>query len=255
MCIEYSTIFLFCQYPCFDLPLGLWYSKTRTMNPDFFVRLTMAVYKVADILPRQDSLRVQIEDSANKLLASLIFLVQENLVTKEQKQSMLPKAIRELGVLIAYLNYTMRTSKLNPENFLVLEREYNKVEKFLRQLHQDTIVADSGDRPAPQRQTFLQSAENLARPRFQQKPEVPKRDLGAPKSHLGNGQNSKANLSGRQTRIMEIIRNKPKTQVWELQKVLPEVTKRTLRRDLDNLLYRELIIRQGEWNEVSYQIR
>ena len=84
---------------------------------------------------------------------------------------------------------------------------------------------------------------------------APKRELRVSKSRLEEKQDSKANLSGRQTRIMEIIRNKPKTQVWELQKVLPEVTKRTLRRDLDNLLYRHLIIRQGEWNEVSYQIR
>ena len=226
------------------------------MTPDFFIRLTMAVYKVADILPRQDPLRAQIEDSASKLLASLIFLIQENLITKEQKQSMLPKAIREFGVLIAYLNYAKRTSKLNPGNFLVLQREYNKVEKFLRQLHQDTIAADSGVRPAPQHQTHSLPDVKFTPHRASSDAGLRPSPLPAsPKSRLGDKQDSKANLSGRQTRIMEIIRNKPKTQVWELQKVLPEVTKRTLRRDLDNLLYRELIIRQGEWNEVFYQVR
>ena len=206
------------------------------MTPDFCIRLTLAVYKVADILPRQYPLKAQIKDSANKLLASLILLAEENLITKEQKRSVTPKAIRELGVLIARLNYAKRTSELNPENFLVLEREYNRVGEFLRQLHQDLALKS---------QKAVETPEPVAL----------KRDLGAPQSRSGNRQGNKANLSGRQTRILEIIRNKQKTQVWELQKVLPEVTKRTLRRDLDNLLYQHLIIRQGEWNEVFYQIR
>lgn len=202
------------------------------MTPDFFVRLTMAVHKVVDILPRQDPLRVQMQDSANKLLASLVLLAQENPVTKEQKRQVAPRAIRELGMLIAYLNYAKRTTQINPENFLVLEREYNRVGEFLRKIHEDTAK---------------QVSEHVRPPRSNMSTELiaPKRDLGAPKSRL----------STRQTRILELMRNKPKTQVWELQKVLPEVTKRTLRRDLDDLLHRHLIIRQGEWNEVFYQIR
>lgn len=60
------------------------------------------------------------------------------------------------------------------------------------------------------------------------------------------------NFSMRQKKILELLKNKEKTQVWELQKVLPEVTKRTLRRDLDSLLALNLIERKGEWNNVFY---
>jgi len=188
-------------------------------------------------LPQQGVLSAQIKDSVSKLLAGLILLGEDNPVTQEQKRTAVPRAIRELGVLIAYLNYAKRTSKLNPGNFLVLEREYNKVGEFLRQLHQDMAKQS----PLP----VVEKPEPL----------VPKRDLGAPKSPLGNRKESSGNLSGRQVRILELMRNKPKVQVWELQKVLPEVTKRTLRRDLDNLLNRNFIVRKGEWNEVFYQIR
>ena len=202
------------------------------MTSDFFVRLTLAAHKVADILPQQDVLSAQIKDSVSKLLASLILLAKENPVTPEQKLAVTPRAIRELGMLIAYLNYAKRMSQLNPENFTVLEREYNKVGEFLRQLHQDTEKQVSEDVRPPRSSTTMSMA--------------PKRDLGTvPKSRL----------STRQTRILELLRNKPKVQVWELQKVLPEVTKRTLRRDLDDLLHRNLIVRQGEWNEVFYQMR
>ena len=62
-------------------------------------------------------------------------------------------------------------------------------------------------------------------------------------------------LSERQRRIVELLRQKEKVQVWELQKVLPQVTKRTLRRDLDDLLQKSVIERQGEWNSVFYQLK
>lgn len=201
------------------------------MTSDFCVRLTMAVHKVADILPRQDSLRAKIQESANKLLASLVLLAKENPITSGQKRQVISRAIRELGVLVAYLNYAKRVSQVNPENFVVLEREYNKVEEFLRQLHQPDAAAEH----------VRSKASNIS--------------IGAPKSRLVNMQKSQESLSKRQTRILELLRNKEKTQVWELQKVLPEVTKRTLRRDLDDLLEKNLILRGGEWNEVFYQIQ
>ena len=204
------------------------------MTLDFFVRLTLAAHKVAGILPKKESLGVQIQDSANKLLSALVLLAQENLVTLEQKRTIVPKAIRELGVLVAYLNYAKRTTGVSPQNFLVLEREYNKVGEFLRKLHEDMAQ---------------NNAESYAEPRRSESVRRPTSNI------LQNTSVSKENLSLRQTRILELMRNKPKVQVWELQKVLPEVTKRTLRRDLDDLLQRSLIIRQGEWNEVFYQMR
>jgi len=241
------------------------------MNSDFFVRLTLATHKVADILPQQDVLAVQMKDSANKLLGVLILLTQENPVSKEQKQGALPKAIRELGVLIAYLNYAKRTTQVSPENFLVLEREYNELGNFLRQLHQNIGAAESEIHPAPQRQIhglsdILRAGSSAG---LRKDPESVPNHAQSKASNTLAAESTRQNravptvskevsqeeLSPRQGRILELMRNKPKVQVWELQKVLPEVTKRTLRRDLDNLLQRSLIIRQGEWNEVFYQIR
>ena len=66
---------------------------------------------------------------------------------------------------------------------------------------------------------------------------------------------SKSKLSERQRKIVELLRVKEKAQVWELQKVFPDVTKRTLRRDLDSLLQQDLIERQGEWNTVFYKLK
>ena len=61
-------------------------------------------------------------------------------------------------------------------------------------------------------------------------------------------------MSNRQRKIIEFLKAKDRAQVRELQKILPEVTKRTLRRDLDELLQKNLVARKGEWNMVSYEL-
>jgi len=209
------------------------------MNADFFVRLIVATHKVVNILPREDPVRAQVQDSSNKLLVSLILLVQENPAMSGQRPTVTARAIRETGKLVAYLNYAKRTAEINPENFVMLEREYSKVGEFLRKLHEKAIVVNQ---PVNQERV------------------VPKRNISTRQivpviKSKENTSVLKGELSSRQSRILELMRNKPKVQVWELQKVLPEVTKRTLRRDLDDLLQRSFIIRQGEWNEIFYQIR
>ena len=84
--------------------------------------------------------------------------------------------------------------------------------------------------------------------------ELPKGDLdGMPKSPLGS---LSGRLSTRQEKILEFLKSKEKAQVWELQKMLPEpVTKRTLRRDMDDLMQKGRVERQGEWNGVFYKLR
>ena len=61
--------------------------------------------------------------------------------------------------------------------------------------------------------------------------------------------------NSRQETILKILKEKGQAQVWEIQKVFPEVTKRTLRRDFESLLNQDLIERMGERNETSYQIK
>lgn len=63
------------------------------------------------------------------------------------------------------------------------------------------------------------------------------------------------NLSERQKKILQILKNREKTQVGELQKTFSDVSKRTLRRDIDDLLGQGLVDRVGQWNEIYYKVR
>mgnify|MGYP003395851163 CR=1 FL=1 len=60
-------------------------------------------------------------------------------------------------------------------------------------------------------------------------------------------------LNGRQGKILKILTETKKAQVQDIIKQMPDVTKRTVRRDLDDLLKKGKITRIGEFNQVFYQ--
>ena len=57
-----------------------------------------------------------------------------------------------------------------------------------------------------------------------------------------------------QKKILEILSERGRAQVSDFKTVLLDVTKRTIRRDLDELLRNGKVIRAGEWNQVFYKI-
>jgi heat shock protein HspQ len=202
------------------------------MNPDFFVKLTLGAYRVTDLLPSQGQEKGEIRSLANSVLAHLILFSETNPVTQEQRQSLIPKIQGEIGSLVSHfavlknngkavqaLNGPSGPERVEPKYFLILEKEYQGVSKWVEEQQLEPSKSDLGMVPKPD----LEKAEN--------------------------------SLSERQKRILGILQNKEKTQVWELQKVLTEVTKRTLRRDLDELLSLNLIERKGEWNAVFYRLK
>jgi len=62
-------------------------------------------------------------------------------------------------------------------------------------------------------------------------------------------------FSGRKKTIVEFLEKNEKAQVMDLQKVLPKITKRTIRRDLDELLQSGRVARFGEFNQVFYKLK
>jgi len=62
-------------------------------------------------------------------------------------------------------------------------------------------------------------------------------------------------LDFRKEKILEILKEKEKIQVGELKEFLPDVSKRTLRRDFDQLLKLELVERIGERNNTFYCLK
>lgn len=62
-------------------------------------------------------------------------------------------------------------------------------------------------------------------------------------------------ISLRQEKILAFLRENGRAQVWQLKQIFPEVTKRTLRRDFEQMLGQGLIERLGERNNTFYQVK
>ena len=62
-------------------------------------------------------------------------------------------------------------------------------------------------------------------------------------------------LPDRQSKILSFLRENGRAQVWQVKQILPEVTKRTLRRDFDRLLDQGAVERIGERNDTFYQLK
>lgn len=189
------------------------------MERDFAIKLAFGVHRLAKTIGDK-TLAQQLVRSANTVLASMILIMEGG--NGEQKRSLALKIIEEVGKLEQLLWTCRAKNGIAEEAFGILFREYGKVKMFC-----SGILADPARKEKPGAQA-----------------------QGAPRHGQERGM-----LSSRQSKIVEVLQTKEKVQVWELQKIMPEVTKRTLRRDLDDLLSRKLIERQGEWNAVFYRLK
>lgn len=132
------------------------------------------------------------------------------------------KLAEDIEILLNYLKVAKSFGWIDSINFLIISKEYEKIR------NQINVVSPEKDK----------SAEKTV------DHQLPKKQPKAPEFLI----------SDRQKKILQILKEKGKAQVSDFKTVLNDVTKRTIRRDLDELLKNRQIIRVGEWNQVFYQI-
>lgn len=123
----------------------------------------------------------------------------------------------EVEMLLGYLKIACMQGWLNGANYLIICNEFEKIKaekKNIPKKEQKTVQEDKPQKTEKHKET----------------------------------------LSERQKKILKFLEHNEKAQVMDLQKVLGQVTKRTIRRDLDELLRENRIVRAGEWNQVAYKI-
>ena len=208
------------------------------MNKGFFIKLTFAVVKVLDVSRGDKELKRQIQESAESILADLLLIGEESPITPQQKYKVALRAQEHIDAFRQRIATAKKQELISRGSFIVLEREYIRVQAWIAGVLLALPKEQKKEKEVKSQPRALVSKE-------------PKKEsvvflVKKPEPH--------SKISDRQKKILDILKNKDKAQVWELQKIFPQVTKRTLRRDLDDLLQQNLVIRTGEWNTVSYQI-
>jgi len=146
--------------------------------------------------------------------------ITENLI-KEKESSELSENIE---ILLNYFKIAKSLGWINDVNFLIISKEYEDIRNRMSSVKKDN-----------KQEAVISSEADI----HKKKESVKVSDFP---------------ISGRQKKILQVLEEKGKAQVSDFKVVLADITKRTIRRDLDELLKHKKIIRVGEWNQVFYEI-
>ena len=195
------------------------------MDKENLIELTNKLYKLTLLFPKKEPLRYKVRDVADEILANLVAREVfhspnpgETMVVDNSKQKDLIFEIKkDLAVLKSYFEVVKWQNWVSYFDVLEIEEKYDKIE----------CKVDRG--PA-----------SVAGPKI---------------AKINEGQSFDRILDSRKEKILRILKEKEKIQVGELKELLPDVSKRTLRRDFDQLLKQGLVERIGERNNTFYCLK
>ena len=184
------------------------------MDKDYLVKITLAVYQTSEEWKEGDFLKFKLRNLANEILGDFILFWHEN-----PSQNLRSKILQEIQEIQEGFGQARAKKLLDRDGFLLFQTEYNNIERRF------------GDLTPPKRAKGTRKQEDFSKRAFVKK-----------------------ELSERQRKILEILTQKDRSQVQDFQKFFLETSKRTLRRDLEDLLKKGLVERGGKWNLVFYTL-
>ncbi len=226
---------------------------------DKFIKTINATYRILDFFPQNDPLKNKAKEKALEILEGLTLLNQsQSLILKENRERSL-KALSDVELLKNYLTVAKDLGWLDSLNFLTFFQEYKLIEDFLKEQlsvfsNLNKVVKDF-NAPVNELGSKNQKSRSLDSKIIEtgdyqnQRPAVAEK-----RSPVGASNLPATKMTTRQGKILEILNKNQKAQVSDFIKELPNITKRTIRRDMDDLLKSGRIIRTGQWNQVFYQI-
>ncbi len=207
------------------------------MEKECLIKLTLALYKVTELFPSKEPLKFSIREKAVEFLAEATLFSSDNPIvfTKQQEQIAIGQILENIEVLKGYFEIAKNQSWVRRENFLVLQREYDKIKEALEQEFSTAAFLE--------KETSIR--HKTARIQEKKSSLVP---LEKPQTKPGL-------LKKRHKKILEVLKERTTAQVKDLEKLFPGVSKRTLRRDCRELLSQGFVQRVGDGNTTVYKLR
>ena len=218
------------------------------MDKNRVVEITNELYRLTLLFPKKEPLRFQMRELADEILA--YFVVYFSPDSNIEDPVIVKNRFSQLEALDSFFEVAKAQNWVKKDNILKLQEEYKKIIQELKESKQQE--KQSSFAKATERQREKQEiVEQEALPSVQLT-----QGLDSPllPEILGLEQ-SKAEVSDRQKRILDILKQKEGVQVWEVKDVFPDVSKRTLRRDFSKLLKDGLVERKGERNTTFYKLK
>ena len=208
------------------------------------VKITNALYRLLEGFPEGDPLTLRIKEKAVAVLENLSLVSQAGGWTSlksyflKDKEKIVETVLVDIDLLQTLLTVAKDQGWLDGVNFLIITKEYRTIKERVEQFQEKK-----------REYGFLGNAS--------EKKSLEENHIGVKNGIREIGQNSNMTvvLPSRKKRILELLRQREGVQVADIIKELPQVTKRTIRRDLDILLKEGKIERTGTYNQISYRIQ
>ena len=189
------------------------------MDKNHLIQLTQNLYRLTLLFPKKEPLRYKMRELADEILADYlrIQLTEGGPLSKLTEVRPL-EIVSKLEILDSFFEVAKAQNWVAKVELLKIQEEYNRIKAEIKKI----------SKRIPEKE------ETLAK-----LPEVG--PLLVPNS--------------RQEKILEFLKENGRAQVWQLKQIFPEVTKRTLRRDVESLVKQGIIERVGQRNNTFYQLK
>jgi len=197
------------------------------MDKKFLTQLTSNLYQLTLLFPKKEPLRFKMRELADEILADLISI--DSITGNPQiklKEDRVRQILENLEILDNFFEVAKSQNWVSPSDILEIQAKYFRIKEEIKRLEKP----EEKKAKTIKKEAQASSVSLLLPPVRKEK-------------------------NSRQERILEILKEKGKIQVWQLKEILPEMSKRTLRRDFENLVKHGLIERSGEKNDTFYQLK
>lgn len=199
----------------------------NNLDKNYLIQVTNNLYRLTLLFPKKEPLRYKMRELSDEVLANLISLSQET--HYQTKFTLVRNSAKIIDILDGFLNVAKAQNWVKPFDLLSLQEEYSKIKEDLIKI------------------------ERKEKDRKPEKQDKKTEHESAPVS--GFKKQEKLVVSERQKKILKLLEEKGRGQVWEIKEILSDVSKRTLRRDFRDLLKQGLVERMGEKNNTFYTIK
>jgi hypothetical protein len=244
------------------------------MTNENLVLLTVRLYNLTLLFPKKEPLRCRAREVADDILAMFVGHKPENngFSLKES-----------LDIMDSYLEVAISQNWVSAADILEIKQEYASIKRDLVSSEQISRAEHAGDvevkgnicqKPAREPESAKEEttvAERKQTP-FSVQIVKPAPLMAPPAESVQAFFETKENEDAeedeeddnealtesqikRQRRIIEFLKEKGQAQVWEIQKIFPDISKRTIRRDFRSLLKQGSIERVGERNKTYYKMK
>lgn len=186
------------------------------MDKNYLIQLTNNLYRLTLLFPKKEPLRYKMRELADDILAQC-------LKSHFKQNSSLEENLETLN---SFFEVAKNQNWVSSINILAIQAEYDKLKNEL----------EKNNLSEERKEENLIGSSSLFEIQSQPVP-------------------TSRPLLERQEKILAFLKENGRAQVWQAKQILPEVTKRTLRRDFEYLLSQGLIERIGEKNDTAYQIK